>query len=146
MGSPTMKSANEASGAKTPLQVLQKAKHHPLAKPLKRHLAGETNGSGKTDRVKEYMEQKFYEQFMPKRDANSRIRKLSLDRHTVKRAQGHSKKRPLTAAKALAVSGKSLKRVSLPPARRPGKPRGSRLSSEDAAKICTMVLSEIGDL
>lgn len=138
-----MKSANEASGAKAPLQVLQKTRPHLLARPLKRHLPGGPNGSGKTDRVKEYMEQQFYEQFMPKRDANSRIRKLSLDKDTIKRAQGTSKKRLPTAR---CSASKSPKKCSLPVARKSRTSKGNRLGREDAEEICSMVLSEIRDL
>ena len=137
-----MKSANGASGVKTPLQVLRKGKPHPVARPFKGHLSCGIKGSGKTDRVKEYMDQKFYEQFMPKRDANSRIRKLSLDRDTIKRAQWSSKKRLLTAADAVAVPGsasKPLKKGSRPAERKPGKPKGSRLSSKSAEEICSVV-------
>ena len=85
-----------ASGCSGPLQELKKAN----AKREKSTDSSGGNRGAKRDRVKEYMEQQFYGQFLPTRDFNSRIRKLALDKDTLRRAQGNTKKQILKTAAA----------------------------------------------
>ncbi|CDJ60263.1 hypothetical protein, conserved [Eimeria maxima] len=84
-----------AGSSNGPLQELKKK---AKAKKDKSADGVEDTRSSKRDPVKEYMEQQFYKQFLPKRDFNSRIRKLALDKDTLRRAQGNSKKEVFIAA------------------------------------------------
>lgn len=140
-----MKSVSSASGGSAPLQTLQKSK----SKNHKWTSHEGTTRNDKTDKVREYMERKFYEQFMPKRDANSRIRKLTLDKDTIRRAHGNLCKRPLRTdhGRNTSVSGpRPPKTGSSNAEQKQRKPKASRLSSQKPEEICAMVLADIRDL
>lgn len=130
-----MKSGSATTGGTVPLQ---KRKAGPSATPRKR---SEMNGpvrKEKRDRVKEYMEQKFYEQFMPKRDASSRIRKLSLDKNAL-RQKKFQKRQPTTegAGGTCGISSKKGKKGLHAAQEQKRKRRQPRVKS--AKEICSMV-------
>lgn len=138
-----MQPANGRSGgsSSTPLQLLHKNKPSLVAKPHKRSLQDGTKND-KTDKVKEYMERKFYEQFMPKRDANSRIRKLAVDKDTIRRAHGNYRKRLLKMDGGKTTSSSqctSLSSGSPCAAQKPRKRKPTGLSSAKSEEICAMV-------
>lgn len=142
-----MKSGSATTGGTVPFQALQRRKAGRSATPRK---GSEINGPArkeKRDRVKEYMEQKFFEQFMPKRDTSSRIRKLSLDKNALRRAQGNFQKRQPASEGAggtCGISSKKGKKGLHAVQEQKRKRRQPRVKS--AKEICSMVLSEINDL
>lgn len=132
-----MKSTKIVSEGSAPLQGLLKSKS---AGNSSRHSVG-TGGPGalKVDKIKEYMEQKFYEQFKPKRDVKSRIRRLALDKDTIRRAQGNSKKQLRVKGEGLKLSGggaTSKKKASRSTKKQSRKARSNQKSTKE---ICAMV-------
>ncbi|KAL8437241.1 hypothetical protein Efla_006734 [Eimeria flavescens] len=130
-----------AVGVKS-LQVLQKSRRQQAAaKPASWAAADGAAAGKKVDRVKEYMEQKFFEQFLPKRDAHSRIRKLSLDKDTLRRARGIRKNsipnsNELTAA---AAAGKAKNKETHAAPKKPQKAKCKRPHAKPPKEICALV-------
>ncbi|CDJ51220.1 hypothetical protein, conserved [Eimeria brunetti] len=143
-----MKPAAAISGScRGPLQELKKTK----SKEKNQTNAKEGKG-GQRDRIKEYMEQKFYEQFMPKRDYTSRIRRPAIAKDTLR----PSPLKAAAAAAAAATRGDSaLKGEQAPkkPARKQKKRKEKKKKSNKGRQqpttkgdICAMVLSHMRDL
>ncbi|XP_026193942.1 uncharacterized protein LOC113147469 [Cyclospora cayetanensis] len=143
-----MKSTAGVSRGCTPLQILQKSRPKDAAKAHSGLQRVSASRSGKTDKVKEYMEQKFYEQFMPKRDANSRIRKLALDKDALMGIQGNNKQRSLGKKGECPTSSHGYKSQKKTKKRAPDKTKavGNRQNTKSIKDICSLVLSDVRDL
>ncbi|CDJ41510.1 hypothetical protein, conserved [Eimeria tenella] len=138
-----MKITVAPTGSTAPLQTLKKSKS-----ATGKSRCGPLVGGQKRDRVKEYMEEKFYEQFQPKRDLKSRLRKLSLDKDTLRRAQGNYRKKLPTAEPANSNSGKP-KEKTKPKSEKKKRTqtKGRRQPPPKTTKeICAMVLSHVRDI
>ncbi|KAL8449806.1 hypothetical protein Emed_002769 [Eimeria media] len=118
--------------------VLKKDKTQLLGKAARGGLEKGAHEGKKVDRVKEYMEQKFYEQFMPKRNAKSRIRKLALDKDTLRRASGNTRRPKLPAVSSEAESQPQKKAV-ISVKRKARKQKTKRNPSKPPKEICDMV-------
>ncbi|CDJ65292.1 hypothetical protein, conserved [Eimeria necatrix] len=138
-----MKVTVAPTGSTAPLQTLRKSKS-----ATGKSRCGSLAGGQKRDRVKEYMEEKFYEQFQPKRDLKSRLRKLSLDKDTLRRAQGNYRRKLPTAEPASSNSGKLEAKTKPKSAKkRKTKTKGRRQPPpKTTEEICAMVLSHVRDI
>lgn len=135
-----MKSGNATTGEAVSLQALQGRKARLSGSTRKQLEVSGPIRKEKRDKVKEYMEEKFFEQFMPKRDASARIRKLSLDKNSLRRAQGNFKKQqPGTdgAGGTFCISVKKRKKGLNAAQEQKRKRRQPRVKS--AREICLMV-------
>ncbi|KAL8271937.1 hypothetical protein Esti_004061 [Eimeria stiedai] len=126
------------AGSTPPLAVLKKDKTQLLGKAGGRGLERGAHEGKTVDRVKEYMEQKFYEQFMPKRDVKSRIRKLALDKDTLRRASGNSR-RPQPPAASSEAEAQPQKKAAVSVKRKSRKQKAKRSLSKPPKEICAMV-------
>ncbi|KAL8433123.1 hypothetical protein ACSSS7_004100 [Eimeria intestinalis] len=143
-----MKVTSGHRGGSTPVlsSVLKKEETQLLKKSRGGGVEKSTVGGKKVDRVKEYMEQKFYEQFMPKRDPKSRIRKLALDKDTLRRARGNNKRHQPPPVNSREAGPQPLKKAAISVKRKSRKKKAKRSLSKPPKEICAMVLSSIRDL
>ncbi|KAL8455768.1 hypothetical protein Emag_000342 [Eimeria magna] len=134
-----MKETSGHSGGSAPLSsILKKDKTQLLGKAAGWGLEKGAHDGKTVDRVKEYMEQKFYEQFMPKRNVKSRIRKLALDKDTLRRASGNSRRPKLSAASSKAES-QPQKKAATSVKRKSSKQNAKRSLTKPPKEICAMV-------